>query len=749
VPLPEKRQGESHEQFVGRCMADDTMLREFPDAEQHRAVCEAQWQGPKRMSRSDNHLEYLLFRCPLTVEAADGQQKKMPRFRMVAYTGGLMRISGFPHPVVVDLEGLAIDRQDIPIRLDHNPRQGVGHTQRVVIENSQVIAEGLISRDTSCARDVAKSGVNGFPWQASIGAAVVDAEFIPNGQSVTVNARTFDGPVHVVRRAILKEISFVDSGADTGTSARIAAREQASNKETDSMDGKDTTSETTTTQDTPGQDSGQTAPQDAGQADAQTGDTDTQQPVSEPKQAPASQPQTDPATKTPSRLDASTSTDAAVDDPVTQMRQRMAGETRRVEAIRKLCGGKHADIEAKAIEEGWDQTKTELHLLRASRPKVAPATTQQRPAGPQVFEAIALMASGMPSSRIEAVYAEPILEAADKLRGVGIQEFCELAAGKQLPRFRRDASGWLQAAFSTTSLPGILSNIANKMLLEGYNYVEDAWRRMARIASVNDFKEHSRYRMTGSFKFEQVGPDGELKHGQLGEQKFGQKADTHGIMFALTRQMIINDDMGAFTDIPRQIGMGAAESIADAVWGLLLSNPVQTDGKAFFSTDHKNYAEGADTALSVDGLTAAEVLFGEQTKPNGRPLGISASLLLVPTALKVPAELLMKSLQLNETTTANKAKPAANPHVGKFEVVSSVYLASTSFAGASSKAWYLLADPNRLPALEVAFLNGIDRPTVEKTDADFNTLGIQFRGYIDFGVREQDYRGGLKMKGEV
>ena len=88
------------------------------------------------MSKSSKQPEYLTFRCPLTVEAADGEKgKQMPRFRMVAYTGGVMRIAGFPHPVVVDLEGLAIDRQDIPVRLDHNPRQGVGHTRRVVIEN--------------------------------------------------------------------------------------------------------------------------------------------------------------------------------------------------------------------------------------------------------------------------------------------------------------------------------------------------------------------------------------------------------------------------------------------------------------------------------------------------------------------------------------------------------------------------------------------------------------------------------------
>jgi len=684
--------------------------------------------------------EYLEFLCPLSVEAADGSGKQMPRFHMVAYTGGVMRISGFPHPVVVDLEGLAIERQDLPVRLDHNPRQGVGHTQRVAVENGQVVAEGLVSRDTSWARDVAKSGANGFPWRASIGAAVVEAEFVPNGQRVTVNGRTFDGPLHVVRMAVLKEISFVDSGADTGARARVAARE----KETEPMDDVVTTpaedqAATETAPETPPERQPERKPESRPQPEAETPPEpapETPKPESETPPEPAPTPET---------VEAAAAEDG---DPVTQMRRRMAAETRRVEAIRRITDGKHPDIEARAIEEGWDETRAELEVLRASRPKVPAVSVPQRPSSPQVFEAVALMASGMPSTRIEAAFAEPVLEAADRLRGVGIQEFCELAAGAQLPRFRRDAAGWLQAAFSTTSLPGILSNIANKMLLEGYNYIEDAWRRVCRIASVNGFKEHTRCRMTGSFKFQEVGPDGELKHGKLDEQKYGQKADTHGIMFALTRQMIINDDLGAFTDIPRQIGMGAAESIADAVWGLLLSNPVQDDGKAFFSTDHKNYADGADTALTVDGLTAAEVMFGEQTKPGGRPLGIPASLLLVPTALKVPAELLMTSLLLNETTTANKGKPSSNPHVGKFDVVSSVYLANTSFAGASAKAWYLFADPNRLPAIEVAFLNGVDRPTVEKTDADFNTLGIQFRGYIDFGVREQDWRGALKMKGE-
>jgi hypothetical protein len=217
-------------------------------------------------------------------------------------------------------------------------------------------------------------------------------------------------------------------------------------------------------------------------------------------------------------------------------------------------------------------------------------------------------------------------------------------------------------------------------------------------------------------------------------------------MFAITRQMIINDDLGAFADIPRSIGIGAADAISDAVWQCILSNPAQADGKAFFSNDHKNLLTGAKAALDIPGLTEAEIKFSEAERNEGRPLGIPAKILLVPASLKVAAETLMKSLTVNETTTENKPKPVNNPHAGKFETVSTPYLSSSAFEGNSVSAWYLFADPRRLPALEVAFLGGQDRPTVERADADFNTLGIQFRGYIDFGVKEQDWRGVLKMK---
>jgi hypothetical protein len=52
-----------------------------------------------------------------------------------------------------------------------------------------------------------------------------------------------------------------------------------------------------------------------------------------------------------------------------------------------------------------------------------------------------------------------------------------------------------------------------------------------------------------------------------------------------------------------------------------------------------------------------------------------------------------------------------------------------------------------IAVIETCFLNGKETPTVESADADFNTLGMQFRGYFDFGVNNQDVRGGVKSKG--
>jgi len=214
-------------------------------------------------------------------------------------------------------------------------------------------------------------------------------------------------------------------------------------------------------------------------------------------------------------------------------------------------------------------------------------------------------------------------------------------------------------------------------------------------------------------------------------------------VLSIDRRDIINDDLGAITLVPRKLGRGSGLKINDVFWTAFLNNA------AFFTAANKNYLEGADTVLSIDGLTKAETTFMEQVDTDGKPIGVMPAVLLVPPALSAMATQLNKSLELRDSSTSTKY-PVSNPHQGKFRSEVSRYLSNLQYAGNSQKAWYLLADPADLPVIEVAFLNGQESPVIETAEAaDFNVLGVRMRGYHDFGVALQDPRGGLKSKGEA
>jgi len=267
-------------------------------------------------------------------DAGDPGAPTLPRFSMVAYTGGAMRIAGWRYPVVLDLAGLVIPSQARPIRFGHDMTAGVGHTDSIRVADGKLLAAGVVSRDTPAAREIVASGRNGFPWQASVGATVEQFEFVREAQAAVVNGREFKGPVNVVRKATLGEISFVDLGADANSSASVAAsgeqsRTASANQENGNMDGNENTN---TDQDTTAvADQGR----DASNADAQAAGKDAGVPAIESaatKSAPAD--------------------DGITADPVADMRAEAATEQERIAAVRKVCGDKHGEICAKAIKEG-------------------------------------------------------------------------------------------------------------------------------------------------------------------------------------------------------------------------------------------------------------------------------------------------------------------------------------------------------------------------------------------------------------
>ena len=640
-------------------------------------------------------------------EAAEEGKPALRKFSMVAYTGGAMRLGGWPYPVVVDLAGMRVTRKARPILKDHDRASIVGHTDDIMVGDSRLEVAGVISGVGNTAQEVIATCENGFPWQASLGANADKVVFIPEGKTANANNREFKGPVYIARKSTLGEVSFVALGADDDTEARIAAGQSGDDEDLDSEQADDDSTDS-----------------DDSELDPVNASLDM---GSKPKR---------PVTS----------------GVVSKMRIEAAAESKRIAGIRKVCAGKHPEIEARALEEGWSVTKTELAVLRIERPKAPDQQASQPMYRREVLEAACCLSVGLDETKLLKAYGERTLNAADPLRHIGLRELvaeCARLEGFDVPRVFGDGTATIRAGFSTLSRPGILENVMNKTLLSAYESTPIAAFDLCSIGTVSDFKEIARYRLLGTGGFEKVAPDGELKHGKLSDQKYSNKADTYGQILALTRHDIINDDLNAFMDIPRQMGRSGAESIDDLFFTLLLKNT------GFFSSANANLLTGPDTKFGPESLTVAKTTFRKQKAgpsnkaKDQKPINIRPEFLVVPVEIETDAELLMGSAQLMIDAQGTPTKiPVDNPHRNKYRVISTPHLSDSYYQGASGSAWYLFANPNVLPAFEIVFLNGRRTPVIERVEMPANTLGMGFRSYIDFGVNSQDPRAAVKVTGE-
>jgi len=152
--------------------------------------------------------------------------KRLSEVNGVCYTGRAMRPMGFSEMVVVDLDTLTIPNDSVPIFYSHDPTTIIGHTKSVVVSRRRqpdILLAGVISGVNDRAKEIRKLAANGFPWQLSIGADPGSLTRIPDGDTVEVNGRTFDGPILVASDCSIYEVSIVPLGADAHTSANVTA----------------------------------------------------------------------------------------------------------------------------------------------------------------------------------------------------------------------------------------------------------------------------------------------------------------------------------------------------------------------------------------------------------------------------------------------------------------------------------------------------------------------------------------------
>lgn len=687
--------------------------------------------------------------------SADGDVKP---FTMVAYTGGPLRLPNFSYPVVVDCAGLTATSQTLPALKDHDPTKIVGHTEQIQIDaaTGMVTVAGKTSGSGPAADEVRQQAARGFPWQVSIGAPVQAMDFVDEGETVFVNGRTWQGPLLVARKATLRELSFVAMGADGSTSARIAASlypEGATAMEFEKWVkslGVDLSKAT-----------------DAEKATLKATFDSLQK--ANLIQAGGGNPTPNPPTPTPP-----TPTPPTVEQLIEAQRKALVTESARVAAIRRHCQA-HPDLEIKAISEGWTEQQTELEVLRASRTSVigipAGGGSSQINAA-HCYEAALCIAAGIQEARVGKWFDQKVMNEAvsERFRGVSIGTLLHetiRAAGMHarpgsinddvirtgIRADRKIRAGVIQAAgFSTLSLSGVLSNVANKHMLASYEAQETVWQHFCAIRNHGDFKVHTRYRLNGEGSLRKVSPSGELKHITMSDTSFTNQLDTYGAIIALTRQMQINDDLGAFLELPTHLGYLAAIRPEEAFFVLLLGNATN-----FFHANNKNLVTGGGGAMTaangIAAITAAEQKFSDQVNSNNKPIMVPPARMLVGTANYTAARNIYEG-QL-KISGKDQVESNKNEHAGKYEPYKSAFMNNTSvldeegaaITGQSSTKWFLFADPARRAAIGMAFLNGNRVPTIESDDTEFATLGMQWRCYLDFGVGYEDPAAAVQVNG--
>jgi capsid protein len=694
---------------------------------------------------------------PAVVALSAAEPGKSRRFDILAYTGGKLSVSGAPLPVVVDLSALEI-AQHVPILIDHTKAfdATLGQVETVINDGQTLRLQGSVTGVSAKCLQVLAQADKGHKWQASIGCNYEGVE-IPEGQTVAVNGQQIEGPFILAQRAELRETSVLPMGADSRTTVNLAAAAALSGKglkmptfedwlKSMDMDPATLSPEVT--------------------AALQTAYDKLQMPEVDASAKPAT-PAPVAAAPVAAPVSAGANLNLTAEAFLGQMRKQAADEAVRISKIRDIVASipdakTRGRIEAAAISDGWSVEKTELQVLKEVRPKPPSGHVHTPDNSPQVLEAALAMSAMLPG--IEKHYNPEVLEKADRqYRGMGLQRLLLIEAsargfvtgpGERITN--GNLRGVLQAAFgslaaagpTTLTLPGILSNVANKEILSGYMEEDQTWQEVSSVKSVSDFKTVTSYRMLDDMQYEELPAGGTIRHGKLGEETYTRQAKTYAKMMQLDRTDIINDDLSVFDDIRTRLGAGAAKKLNNVFWTKFLDNAT------FFTSGRGNYISGSTTNLGTDGvglglaLKAFRTMKAPKVKDSDAEsarmrIGGNPEILLVPPELEQVADQIFQNSNFGGgTTVAN-----ANIYARKYRPVVVPWLSDTEFTGYSATAWYLMRSPAAMAAMVVSFLNGQRTPTVESTDASFDTLGVVFRGYHDFGVDQAEYLSGVKSKG--
>lgn len=295
--------------------------------------------------------------------------------------------------------------------------------------------------------------------------------------------------------------------------------------------------------------------------------------------------------------------------------------------------------------------------------------------------------------------------------------------------------GAAMASHSTSDLPFILENVLNKRLAQFYPQQEPTYREIAAQEEFADFRPHPMVHLSDMPLLQLVPEGGEIKFGTISEKKETVALASYGIGLGLTRQMLINDDLGAIDRLLSRYAFNVAAFEDATAWAVILSasaaGPTLLEtGRAMFNTTDGTLA-ASGTAIDVTSVNAGRAAMRKRKRLDGTDLDVRPEILVVGPDRELAAE------QLVASVTAQQAGNV-NPFSGRLRPVVSAKI--------TGNRWYLFANPMILPNFVYGYLQGATGPRL-RLDQPFGRQGIQFTVEHDFAFGGVDWRGGYNNPG--
>ncbi|WP_299378833.1 hypothetical protein, partial [uncultured Kiloniella sp.] len=292
-------------------------------------------------------------------------------------------------------------------------------------------------------------------------------------------------------------------------------------------------------------------------------------------------------------------------------------------------------------------------------------------------------------------------------------------------------SGSFREALNTTTFSLALGNSMNRRMLKDYksNSKEDAWRRIADVGELNDFREQKRSRFGGYGDLSVVGegqPYPALVSPDDEEAKYSP--NKRGGTEEVTLEMIKNDDVNIIRRIPGRMSRAAKRTLSKFVFDFIIGNGAVYDNKALFHVDHNNLST---IALTKDSFEAARLKMVNQTEP-----GSNQKLFFNPKTMLIGAELGRTAYDLFKRDTNNDADFIQTLKPEIIEV----------WCWDDANDWALIADPMDVPTIEIGFLDGKQEPEMFVQDnpsvgSVFTNDKIKYKLRHIYGGAVMDYRG--------